>query len=272
MTAHKTRKQITQQVDLLMKKYYEDYYRIQLGLRDWRKRLEDRVREEKYLGKPNLDKVEEWMNVDFSGKRVLVVGAGTGAESVVLHQRGAQVHGVEPDERAAKILALKAALYGIPRTRFRKAVAERLPYAANYFDFVYCYTVLEHVRDVEKSIDEMLRVCKVGGLVYIQTPDYRFPYEGHYKASRKGFSRKWLTTLHFWLIGKPVRFLRSVNFVTGPELDKIFMKRNVLTLRVIPPYLWQWRGVNGASSFVRFAERYGIGKDQFIFLRKLAAR
>ncbi len=265
-------KDLTNQINPLMKAYYEDYYRVKLGLSDWETRVQNRLREEEYLGKPNLDRVEGWMNIDFSGKRVLVVGAGTGAETVILHQRGAKVFAIEPEQRALEILRLKAKFFHIPQERFKKTVAERITYAANSFDFVYCYTVLEHVRDVEKSIDEMIRVCKVGGLVYIQTPDYRFPYEGHYKSSRISFSPKWLTYLQFWLKGKPVRFLSSVNFVNAPELDNIFMKRNVLTLRIMPPWLRDWQGVKNANSFARFARRSGFGKDQFIFLRKLAAK
>ncbi len=263
---------LEKQIKLLLLEYYETYYRVQLGLPDWRVRVENRLNEEKNLGVPNLDKVENWMGVDFAGKRVLVVGAGTGAESVVLHKRRSEVYGIEPDERAIEILALKARLNGIPRNRFKRATAEKIPYSANFFDFVYCYTVLEHVQNVEKTIDEMVRVCRVDGLVYIQTPDYRFPYEGHYKSNRISFSPKWLTYLQFRLMGKPMRFLRSVNFVNAPDLDKIFMKRNVLTLRIVPPWLREWQGIKNANSFAQFARRFGFGKDQFIFLRKLAAK
>jgi ubiquinone/menaquinone biosynthesis C-methylase UbiE len=260
---------LKKQINQSISDYYEMYYRNQLGLADWRERVKNRLSEEERLAVPHLNKVEDWMNLSFDGMRVLVIGAGTGAESVVLHKRGAKVYGIEPNDRAIRILWLKATLFEIPRKRFEKATAENIPYEENFFDFVYCYTVLEHVQDVEKSIDEMLRVCKVGGLVYIQTPDYRFPYEGHYKSNRISFSPKWLTNLQFWLAGKPTRFLASLNFLTAPYLDKIFMKRNVITIRVIPPWLHDWQGVKRAVSFVRFVQRYGFGRDQFIFLRKL---
>lgn len=252
--------------------YYEDYYRAQLGLPDWRDRVENRLHEEEYLGKTNLDKVQEWMGVEFAEKRVLVVGAGTGAESIVLHKRRAQVYGVEPDRRAMEILRLKANFHGIPQKRFRKARAEHLPYKSGYFDFVYCYTVLEHVQDIDQSIAEMVRVCKAGGLVYIQTPDYRFPYEGHYKISRPAFSPKWLTLIFLWLTGRPTKFLRTVNFVNAPDLDKTLLKHNVITYRLAPPWLSTWKGVRNARPFAMFAERFGFGKDQFIFLRKLSDR
>lgn len=253
-----------------LSEYYEDYYRIQLGLIDWKERVQNRLEEEQYLGQPNIQRVIEWMEVDFRNKKVLVVGAGTGAESVVFHQLGAVVHGVEPDDRAIKILELKSKEHGIPVGRFKQAKAERLPYGRSSFDFVYCYTVIEHVQDVAQSVAEMIRVCKVGGLIYIQTPEYRFPYEGHYKSGRVGFSPRWLTKLQYWLQGKPTQFLDTLNFVTAPMLDRIFVRHNVLVYRIAPPYLVEWERSPRARTFAGFARRFGFGKDQFIFLKKQA--
>lgn len=261
------------QLDTLLSVYYETYYRKQLGLRDWQARVKARLEEEKNFARPMIEKIENWLDYSFSKKRVLVVGAGTGAECVELARRGAKVWGIEPNLAGVEILRAKARLHGLNKNAFRRGVAEELPYEDSAFDFVYCYTVIEHVKDIEESIDEMIRVCKTGGWVFIQTGDYRFPYEWHYKKPRIPFSPKWLTYLHFALLGRPVGFLRSINFVTGPQLDRIFVKRNVVTLRITPPLLAEWRQVRKPNkSFIRFVERYGIGRDQIIFLRKLAAR
>lgn len=256
----------------LLSVYYEDYYRVQLGLIDWRERVKARLAEEDYLGEPKVAEVEEWTGQEFVDKRVLVVGAGTGAESIVFHKRRAKIYAVEPDPRAIEILRLKARVYGIPQNRFKKARAENLPFKQNIFDFVYCYTVLEHVQNVEKAISEMIRVCKIGGMVYILTPDYRFPFEGHYKVNRPGFSSKSLTKLLLWLKGRPTKFIDSVNFVNAPQLDRIFMRHNVFTYRLIPPWLSIWRGNRKSKTFVKFVESFGFGRDQIIFLKKLGGR
>lgn len=253
-----------------MRSYYENYYRAQLGLPDWQTRVEDRLDEEAKLAEPHISKIENWMNLDWKKKKVLVVGAGTGAETVVLHKRGAEVYAVEPYKPGLEITKLKARVYGIPEERLYESVAEKLPFANGFFDFVYCYTVIEHVQNVAKTVEEMIRVCKTDGLIYIQTPDYRFPYEGHYKSARPAFSPKWLTRLQYWLLRKPVKFLDSVSFVNAPNLDKIFMRNNVLTVRVSPPWIFDWeRSPSRNQSFVKFVKDAGIGKDQFIFLRKL---
>jgi 2-polyprenyl-3-methyl-5-hydroxy-6-metoxy-1,4-benzoquinol methylase len=261
---------LTPEIESKMREYYENYYRKDLGLPDWQTRVEARLDEEAKLAEPHIAKIEEWMGLEWKGKRVLVVGAGTGAETVVFHRRGAEVHAIEPYAPGYKITQLKAAQVGLPADRIKSSVAEALPFNDSFFDFVYCYTVIEHVQDVEKTVREMIRVCKVDGLVYIQTPDYRFPYEGHYKSSRPGFSSKWFTRALFALQRKPVKFLGSVNFVNGPELDRIFQRNNVLTLRIQPPWVHDWeQNPSKNQNFVDFADRTGIGKDQFIFLRKL---
>lgn len=267
-----TTQELRARIDGLMRQYYENYYRKDLSLRDWRERIESRMNEEQTFAEPNIRRVEDWMGIDFAGQRVLIVGAGTGAESVVLHQRGAEVHGIEPYDKAMEIVYLKADQHNIPRERFQQAVAEKIPHPDESFDFVYCYTVLEHVQDVAASIDEMLRVCKTGGLVHIQTPDYRFPYEPHYKIDRPAFSPRWLTALRLRLNGRSPAFLNTVNFVTAPELNRIFFARNVLTLRVEQNWLFSWKQANQQHTRgYRFAQRQGISREQNIFLRKLGS-
>lgn len=268
----RSEEEIRQKIDTAMRAYYEAYYRRDLSLIDWETRVESRLSEETRLGEPNVGKIEEWLGLDFSGQRVLVVGAGTGAESVVFAQKGAEVYGIEPNNAAMDILQLKAELHHIPAQRFQLATAEKIPHPENSFDFVYCYTVIEHVQDVEASIDDMLRVCKAGGIVYIQTPDYRFPYEGHYKINRLPFSPRWLTSLQLLLQGRSPAFLQTVNFVTAPKLNRILFKRNVIIQRIEPAWLRQWEGSRQRTPLQYwFAERFGISRDQFIFIRKLSA-
>lgn len=251
--------------------YYKKYYLDQLGLPDWVERAERRLNEEENFGMPIVKKVADWMNLTFAEKKVLVVGAGTGAETFALHRLGAEVHAIEPDFAAVDILFQKATVHELATDHVKQGVAEILPFDDNQFDFVMCNTVLEHVADVAKSVSEMVRVCKIGGLVHIQTPEYRFPYEGHYKSARIAFSPKWMTILLFWLQGKPIRFLFSVNFVTAPSLDKLLMRHDVTVYRILLPYM---DGGNSkqATRFFKFVRKFGFGKDQFIFLKKLSGR
>jgi ubiquinone/menaquinone biosynthesis C-methylase UbiE len=44
---------------------------------------------------------------------------------------------------------------------------ENLTYQDNYFDIVHCLNALDHTRNAEKAVKEMIRICKPGGWVYI---------------------------------------------------------------------------------------------------------
>lgn len=45
---------------------------------------------------------------------------------------------------------------------------EKLTYPYNFFDIVYCSNGLDHTRDALAAVKEMIRVCKIGGWVYIE--------------------------------------------------------------------------------------------------------
>jgi len=225
--------------------------------------------EEQNFAEPIIRKIEDWIEYNFSGKLVLVVGAGTGAESLALASRGAEVYGIEPNNEALRILKMKVQLYHMKSDNFLSAVAEDIPFPDYYFHFVYCYTVLEHVKNVEKSIDEMIRVCKVGGLIFIQTPDYRFPNERHYKLPLIPFAPRWIQKLYILLRGRPTGFLDSVNFLTQPKLDRIFWERDVITIRAYEPILNAW---SRRSFNYWYSRLLNIPNQQYVFLRKRSHR
>lgn len=54
-----------------------------------------------------------------------------------------------------------------------------LPYADNQFDLVCAFDVLEHVQDDKVGFEEMTRVCKYGGAIFITVPAYQFLWSNH---------------------------------------------------------------------------------------------
>ena len=45
---------------------------------------------------------------------------------------------------------------------------ENLSYPNDYFDIVHCINALDHTPNYQKAIDEMFRVCKEGGYIYLR--------------------------------------------------------------------------------------------------------
>lgn len=48
---------------------------------------------------------------------------------------------------------------------------ESLPYPDNSFDIVHCANALDHTKNAQKALEEMKRVCKKGGIVYVLCAD-----------------------------------------------------------------------------------------------------
>jgi len=212
--------------------YYKNYYKTQLGLPDWEVRARSRVNEENVYCSKFIDWIEEWIDYNFSGKKVLVVGCGTGGELVNLNSRAAKVYGVEPNTDALEICHIKCKDNNIPVSNVVKAYSESLPFDDNTFDFVYCFTVLEHVGDVDVSIQEMVRCVKKGGKVFIETPDYRQLYEGHYKLPLPMFLPIWLNKIILTFAGRPTEFLGTINKVNGRMLLDKFSSLSVTAIRI----------------------------------------
>ena len=75
-----------------------------------------------------------------------------------------------------------------------RAFGEALPFADASIDCVICSAVLEHVPDPHAIIEEIYRVLKVGGLVYIEVP-FLQPFH----AAPDDYSRVTLPGLRRWL-------------------------------------------------------------------------
>ena len=221
-------------IDELLVDYYKEYYKNQLGLPDYKDRIKLRLNEEGDFCSRFINWIEEWINYDFSNKKILVVGCGTGGELVTLKERGANVFGIEPNKDALDICHLKAKEHSIPKGNIVLGFSESLPFKNGEFDFIYCFTVLEHVNDVDLSVKEMVRCAKVGGKVFIGTPDYRQLYEGHYKLPLPMFLPIWFNKIILILLGRPTGFIDTINKVNSRGLYKIFKTLPVTALRVHP--------------------------------------
>jgi len=114
---------------------------------------------------------------EVGGKKVLDVGCG--AEAPLAHylteKKGADVYAGDISTdlvSSAKKFAKKAKLKVFP--------GERLPYDDKSFDISYLFDVLEHVKDPLKTMLELKRVTKDGGLIYIKySPFYAYPTGPH---------------------------------------------------------------------------------------------
>jgi ubiquinone/menaquinone biosynthesis C-methylase UbiE len=124
--------------------------------------------------------------VDLRSARVLDFGCGDGYMALGLLRFNPQtIVGVDLNpayerlpERAGKYLGTNE-LPGI--LEFQKVrEAEPLPFEEGAFEAVYAWSVFEHVSDLNQVLQELYRVLKAGGILFIQIePLYYSPFGSH---------------------------------------------------------------------------------------------
>ena len=99
------------------------------------------------------------------GSCMLDVGSGLGNLARKLAERipEVQVWGVERSPEQ-----LSKAAHHLPNLHFQRADAQSLPFEDAWFDVVYCRYLLEHVSDPAGVLQEMRRVLKPGGKLFVQ--------------------------------------------------------------------------------------------------------
>jgi SAM-dependent methyltransferase len=110
-----------------------------------------------------------------AGSQVVDVGGGAGYFADAFREQGAQCVLIEPDT---------AELYtrGAPGRASVIGDGYWLPLADASVDVCFSCNVLEHVRDPAGLIDEMIRVTRPGGLVYLSYTVWLSPWGGHESA------------------------------------------------------------------------------------------
>lgn len=104
--------------------------------------------------------------------QILNVGAATGASTELLQGFGA-VSSLEYDQTCVDFCREVLKLDVI------QGSITALPYADASFDLVCAFDVVEHVEDDQKAVEELIRVCKPGGLVYVTVPAFMSLWSDH---------------------------------------------------------------------------------------------
>ncbi len=101
---------------------------------------------------------------------VLDLGGGIAGYALTFTQRGARVFCVDlypPKIGQTDNLSLL------------RADATSIPFKNNFFDLIFCASLIEHVKEPEVVIQEIRRVLRPGGNAYISFPPYYSPTGGH---------------------------------------------------------------------------------------------
>lgn len=125
------------------------------------------------LAADTVSQVHQWARLD--GAMVIDIGGGPGYFADAFTGAGARYAGVEPD-------AGEMSARGFVGGDSVRASGLALPFASGSVDVALSSNVLEHVRHPETMADEMVRITRPGGLVYLSWTPWLSPWGGHETA------------------------------------------------------------------------------------------
>ena len=116
------------------------------------------------------------------------------------------------------------------------------PFKDNTFEYIYCASVLEHVENVVKFLEEVSRISKDNSIVDIRVP--HFSSMGAYKDP---------THKHFFTYYSFDYFTKKENYNFYSDIRFKILKRKIIYPRIL--FIFEWI----ANAFPKFHE---------VFLRK----
>ena len=211
-------------------------------------------------------KIKQSLNLN-KNDVILEVGCGAGMTLGPISNFVKLAYGVD---FADSLLTRAKGFY--PELRLITGEANDLPFKDKMFDKVYSFSVFEYFPSLnyaEKAIKEMIRVLKPGGIIYINTPNYWFPYEGHYKIPFPTFLPKIFGSMFLKLLNRPtVYFTKNVHYITEKQISKILNeKKDIYWFRIFQP-LTRKKGVKYVFfNFLKF--NLFVYPNQEIVIRKI---
>jgi SAM-dependent methyltransferase len=173
---------------------------------------------------------------DLAGRLVMDLGGGAGHFTEAFRARGARCVLIEPD------LAELQAGGGTPEGAVR-GDGLRLPVADGTFDVSFSSNVLEHVTDPVRLLDEMIRVTRPGGVIYVAFTNWFSPWGGHEMSPWHYLGAGYAERRYIRKQGKLPKNQYGTGLVPvhiGPILRGVRSRPDVIVLDAVPRYYPRW--------------------------------
>ncbi|MBL7220288.1 MAG: class I SAM-dependent methyltransferase [Phycisphaerae bacterium] len=156
----------------------EGCLRTDSGRKDMEELLYTRVEETRRFIVPWLDAARP-----LSGSRILEIGCGTGTSTVALVEQGAEVTGIDINERSLNVAKDRLGVHGLDAC-FHLVNADEIAnrFSDRHFDFIIFFASLEHMTHTERMIamKDAWDLLPTGGLLgVIETPNRLWYHDSH---------------------------------------------------------------------------------------------
>lgn len=141
--------------------------------------------------RPNVEHGFVW---HLYGRHVFDFGCFTGGRGVRwARQYGiAKLYGTDINPIYIRAAAEFAEAHAVPNDYRVLEEDGRLPFPDSCVDTVVTFDVLEHVNDLRLALDEMTRILKPGGVMFVVFPSFYNPLEAHLDLATRMPALQWL--------------------------------------------------------------------------------
>lgn len=119
------------------------------------------------------------------------IGCGAGTQSLLWARQGHTVRGIDVNDDLIGLAKERASAEGSSAS-FETGRAESLPWSDAEFDVCIVPELLEHVEKWERCLDEVCRVVKPGGYLYLTTTNRWCPSQEEFKLVGYSWYPAWL--------------------------------------------------------------------------------
>lgn len=138
---------------------------------------------------------------DLPKRMILDLGSGSGGFLIESTKRGWSAVGLELNKIKIE-KAYDEALNGGVKIDIKQGVAENIPFDNNSFDFINVSEVIEHVHNPKKTLEEVSRVMRPGGIAYISVHNRFGVWDTHFRIYFLGWLPRWVGKKYITLLNK----------------------------------------------------------------------
>ena len=161
--------------------------------------------------------------------KILDMASGFGQFVLEGLSRGLDIWGLEPGKDQIDFIRRKVKVFGMPAwysERFVQGVGENIPFPDGSFDYITSFQTLEHVQDVQRVTDSLIRIIRSGGGIHIRCPNYIGTFEGHYLMPWLPFpATRPIMRVILMLLRRPIKGIdQDINYITQDRLVGCFVR------------------------------------------------